>query len=98
MEPGGGRIIVEICCNNLDYDARNILTEAEVSGVDHIIAVTPDKRTKKSLLQALRKNAGDSNQILQKLVAVLDAGECLANKFDWSALLAECTQKLFPDS
>jgi len=97
-KPEGGRIIVEICCNNLDYDAKNILTEAEVPGVDHVIAITPDKRTKKLLLQALRKNAEGSTRISQKLVKVLDASECLADKFDWSALLAECTQKLFPDS
>ncbi len=98
MERDGGRIIVEICCNNFDYDAKNILTEAEVPGVDHVIAVTPDKQTKKLLRKALRKNAEESDQVLQKSVTVLDASECLTNKFDWSALLAECTQKLFPDS
>jgi hypothetical protein len=88
LGPKGQRVIVEVCCNNLDYDAQNILAEAGIPEVDKLVAVAPDKRTKKSLQQALAKRlpgAGD----LEGSVVVLDAAECLADGFDWKGLLAK---------
>ena len=39
MGPDSERIIVEICCSNLSYDAQNILIEAKVPGVDQFAVV-----------------------------------------------------------
>jgi len=98
MGPKDRRIIVEICCNNLDYDAENILIETQIPEIDQVIAVTPDKRTRKSIEQALKKNAEDSGKDQQKSITLLDAGLCLADDFDWAGVLVGGSQKLFPDS
>ena len=87
LEPEGKRIIVEICCNNIDYDAKNILIEAAIPEVDRLIAITPDKKTKNLLEQALKNNCKDSTENWQKSVALLEAGQCLTDKFDWAKVL-----------
>ena len=98
MGPDGERIIVEVCCSNLDYDARNILIEAEIPEIDKVIAVTPDKRTKKSLEQALEKNCENSSADQQESIILLDAGQCLADIFDWAGTLVDDNKRLFPGS
>jgi len=98
MYPDGERIIVEVCCSNLKYDAQNILIEAALPEVDRVLAVTPDKKTKRSLGDALRKTSEDSSQDGQKPIAILDASQCLADKFDWAEVLVNHSQRLFPES
>jgi len=98
MGPDGERFVVEVCCNNLDYDAKNILIEMAIPAIDHVIAITPDKITKDSLKQAMEKNSEDSTKDWQKSVTLLDAGQCLADKFDWAKVMASVSRKLFPDS
>lgn len=86
LGPAGQRTIVEICCTNLKYDAENILAEVGVSGIDRVVAVTPDKRTKKSLHRALAKKLEGITDF-QDCVVVLDATECLAGDFDWKRVV-----------
>jgi hypothetical protein len=88
LEPGGKRIIVEICCNNLDYDSKNILIEAKIPDVDQVVAITPDKKARHLLEDALKRNSQGLDESRQKPVILLDAGECLADQFDWGAVLA----------
>jgi len=88
MGPDGCRIIVEICCNNFDYDAENILTEAAITDVDQVIALAPDKKTRQSLEKALAKAATLFKHVNLAKVAVLDSVQCLAPEFDWAAMLA----------
>jgi hypothetical protein len=95
MGPNGERIIVEVCCSNLDYDANNILTEAEIPEIDKVIAITPDKRTKHALEEALKRNFEDSSEDWQRSVALLDAGQCLADEFDWAGTLVNGKGGLF---
>jgi hypothetical protein len=95
MGPDGKRIIIEVCCSNLDYDAKNILIEAEIPEIDWVVAVTPDKRTKCALEEALKKNFEDLSEDWQKLVALLDASQCLAGEFDWAETLVDGNQELF---
>jgi hypothetical protein len=96
MEPDGARFVVEICCSNLDYDAKNILIEAGIPEIDKVIAVTPDKRTRKSLEKAVKKNCEDSDTDWKKSITTLDAAQCLAENFDWTGTLIG-NQKLFPN-
>jgi hypothetical protein len=88
LEPGGKRIIVEICCNNLDYDSKNILIEAKIPDVDLVVAIAPDKKARHLLEDALKRNSQGLDESWQKPVILLDAGECLADQFDWGAVLA----------
>jgi hypothetical protein len=88
MAPDGRRIIVEVTCSNLDYDAQNIITESQIEAVDQLIAVTPDARTKKSLEKALEKQlfqAPESSQ--RRPIIVLEAVQCLADDFDWAEVV-----------
>lgn len=89
MAPDGQRIIIEISYNNLGYDAENILIEADVPGVDRVIAVTPDKRTSRALQQALKKASESYSPSQQSCVTVLEAAECLSPRFDWANELAK---------
>ena len=101
MEPDGRRIIVEVCCSNLKYDAENILIEARISGIDLVIAVTPDSRTRKALDEALKKNLEYSSKVCQESIRLLDAGRCLADDFDWACVVIsrdQKTQKKEPDN
>lgn len=93
MEPDGRRIIVEVCCNNLKYDAENILIEARISGIDLVTAVTPDSRTRKALDEALKKNLEYSAKVCQESIRLLDAGRCLAEDFDWAGVLVNRVQE-----
>ena len=89
LGPDGQRIIVEICCSNLDYDAKNILIEAVIPEVEWVITITPDKQTQKTLNNALKKNSEDINNDWQDSVTLLDAGQCLADEFDWAGVLVK---------
>ncbi len=86
MGPGGKRIIVEVRCNNFDYDARNILIEANSFEIDHLVAVTPDKQTKRKLDQALKGSSQNTDKDWQRRITTLDAGECPAAGFDWASV------------
>jgi hypothetical protein len=87
LEPSGKRFIIEVCCSNISYDAENILIEAAIPGIDRLIAITPDKKTKNFLEQALKDNRMDSFEDWQKSITLLDAGHCLKDKFDWTKAL-----------
>jgi RecA/RadA recombinase len=96
LGPDGHRIIVEVCCNNLDYDAKNILAEAAIPHVDHLIAITPDKTTMRKLQDSLKKkNAEDPDGDWNKTITLLDAARCLADNFDWPKVLSYSKRKLF---
>jgi hypothetical protein len=45
LAPEGRRIVLEVCCNNMEYEAGNLRTESCLSWVDALIAVTPDRTT-----------------------------------------------------
>lgn len=98
LGPEGLRIIVEVCCSNIDYDAKNILIEAAIPEIDQVIAVTPDKKTKTKLADALRSNSQDGSDESRANIALLDAAQCLADEFDWKELLSEGHGNLFTDS
>jgi len=89
--PGGQRAIIEICCTNMDYEARNLRREQSVDGVDMVLAVTPNARVKKALAQALEKCAGEggTSATLKPLI-LLDAGECFAKDFNWATVVRPC--------
>jgi hypothetical protein len=87
LEPSGKRFIIEVCCNNVDYDAKNILIESAIPEVDRLIAIAPDKKTKNLLEQALKNNCKDSSDYWQKSVTLLDASQCLTDGFDWTKVL-----------
>jgi hypothetical protein len=86
--PGGQRAIIEICCTNMDYEARNLRREQSVDGVYMVLAVTPNARVKKALAQALEKCAGEggTSATLKPLI-LLDAGECFAKDFNWATVV-----------
>ncbi|MFB0553068.1 MAG: hypothetical protein ACETWQ_07110 [Phycisphaerae bacterium] len=95
LEPAGGRFIVEICCSSINYDATNTLIEAEIPGIDKVIAITPDKKTKRILEEALKKNSEDLSEDWQKSITLLDAAHCLVENFDWTDTLIG-NEGLFP--
>lgn len=78
---------MEVCCSNLDYDAKNILAEAKITEIDQVIAVASDKGTKTKLEKALEKVADDQNEDGQAPIRLLDAAQCLANDFGWADFL-----------
>ena len=88
LAPEGGRFIVEVCCHNVGYDADNMLDEASITGIDKLVAVTPDKRTKVALENALRRRSTEERAVQGAPIEVFDAHECLGDRFDWSAVLA----------
>jgi hypothetical protein len=87
LGPDGARIIVEICCNNLDYDAENIMAEATVPGVDRVLAITPDHVTANALLGALEKAGWQGEDDRHAAADVIAAAQCLKAGFDWVSLL-----------
>ena len=88
LAPDGRRIIVEVVCNNTDYDAQNILLEAALPGVDRVIAITLDGRAAQELQNALEKAAGTTAKPdWQASVLILPAIQCMASKFDWASVL-----------
>ena len=97
LAPDDKRIIVEICCSNLDYDTKNILIESQIHEIDKVLAVAPDKRTVNSLEQALTKNCEDSGTAWQDSVTTLDAPQCLADDFDWAGTLDGGSSGLFAE-
>jgi hypothetical protein len=67
---------------------RTSLIESQIPGVDQLIAVTPDARTKQSLEKALEKKlfqAPESSQ--RRPIIVLEAVQCLADDFDWAEVV-----------
>lgn len=74
------------------------MVEAAIAGVDLVIAVTPDKKTKNKLAEALRKNSQEGADQSGHAVALLDAGQCLEDDFDWKEVISEARGRLFPDS
>jgi len=87
LAPDGQRIIVEVCCNNLSYDAQNILVEAAIPGIDKVIAVTPDKKILRQLKDSLQKHRASSSAGPPANIVLLDAGQCLRPEFDWPGVL-----------
>ena len=84
LQPLGVRTIIEICCSNLDYEAKNLLKERAVEGVDMLIAVTPNRKTKEALQRSLEKCQPARHDRPQWApLAILDAGTCLSREFDW---------------
>ena len=84
IQPRGIRSIIEICIHNLNYEAANLVKERKIEGVDMVIAVTPNRRVKNALQRALETYQNSEAGPAQLApVVVLDAGECLAPKFDW---------------
>jgi len=88
--PGGQRVIIEICCHNFAYEARNLVKETQTEGVDLVIAVVPNQRLKRALHRALDRCDPMSRSNMKPLV-VLDAGTCLTRDFDWHAVLEKAT-------
>ena len=90
--PDGQRVIIEICCNSMNYEAQNLRREQQIDGVDKVLAVTPNQKTKKALEQAVEKHpVADEVVARLKPLIVIDAGECLNADFDWVALLERPT-------
>ena len=86
--PDARRIVIEVCCNNLPYDARNLTKERQIAGVDGIIAVTPNQRVREALQRALDKCRPEIPNAPLALVVILDAGQFLDRDFDWREVLA----------
>jgi hypothetical protein len=93
LGPDGKRIIIEICCSNFDYDARNVLIEAGIPGIDLVVAITPDKGSLKSLTKTLTNNAELFSGNWQESVVTLDPAQCLSDEFDWAAILVNPNRK-----
>ncbi len=89
LEPEGGRFIVEICCSNFNYDARNILAEAEIAGIDSVIGITLNKNTKEAIEEALKKYTEDSSKDWRESILLLVAAQCLADDFDWTSVFVK---------
>jgi DNA-binding PadR family transcriptional regulator len=82
--PGGQRAIIEVCCSNMDYDARNLVKERQLAGVDMVIAIAPNRMTREALERAVEKARpveGEGNRAAT--LVLLDASECLSPDFDW---------------
>ena len=92
LMPEGRRIIIEICCNNMNYEARNLRREQQIEGVDKVIAITPNQKTKKALEQAVERcQVPDQAAARLKPLIVIDAGECLKKNFNWMTVLERST-------
>lgn len=89
--PGGQRVIIEICCNNMPYEARNLVRETQVDGVDMVLAVTPNLRLKETLSEAVKKCETETaaDRARARPLILLDAGECLDETFDWASAVLE---------
>lgn len=86
LVPGGKRIILEICCNNLDYEASNLLKEWQLPGVDGVVALTPDTAILRRLQKEIVKHSARFPNPLAELpstLIVLDAGQVIKETFDW---------------
>lgn len=83
IQPLGYRTIIEIICYNVDREARILVKERGIAGVDMVIAIVPNQPMKKALQRAVdRCQTKESDADLASLV-ILDAGTCLSPKFDW---------------
>jgi len=88
--PEDKRMIAEVCCNNMNYEARNLLREAGIDGVDLVVAIAPNQRARQALARAVERHRppDEPGAHLAPLV-LLDAGECLTPDFDWATVLAK---------
>lgn len=78
------RVIIEVVCTNVDREAQILTKERTIAGVDMVLVIAANKKLKKALEDALKKNlfeAGSDKEPAR--LVVLDAGECLEPKFDW---------------
>jgi hypothetical protein len=83
----GFRVVVEIVCSNPGYEAETLRKERTVLGVDMVIAIVANKKLRKALEDDLKDDLFEKHGVnkLARLV-VLDAGECLDERFDWIAV------------
>ena len=83
IQPLGYRTIIEVICYNIDREAKILVKERGIAGVDMVIAIVPNQDMKKILQRAVDKcQIRESDAQLASLV-ILDAGMCLCPKFDW---------------
>lgn len=83
IQPLGYRTIIEVICYNIEREAKILVTEMGIAGVDMVIAIVPNQGMKKALQRAVdRCRVRESDAHLASLV-ILDAGTCLSPKFDW---------------
>ncbi|MHA2314902.1 MAG: hypothetical protein ACXACF_06395 [Candidatus Hermodarchaeia archaeon] len=83
IQPLGYRTIIEVICYNIDREAKILVKERGIAGVDMVIAIVPNQLTKKTLQRAMdRCQTRESDAHLASLV-ILDAGACLSPRFDW---------------
>ncbi len=87
LKRDGTRIIVEICCTNVVYDAKNILAEIQIPEIDMVIAITPNKQTKRALEKAIKNCLASSQKGKEINVKIFDASQCLLEQFDWKPQL-----------
>ena len=87
LAPDDRRVIVEVCCNNMDYEAGNLAAEAVLPGVDGVLAVTPDGATRRALEQALAKGQQPDKSGTKIPITLLDAGRCFGEEFGWLDVL-----------
>lgn len=86
IQPLGYRTIIEVVCYNIDREAKILVKERGIAGVDMVIAIVPNQLTKKTLQRAMdRCQTRESDAHLASLV-ILDAGQCLSPKFDWVSI------------
>ena len=79
----GYRTIIEVICYNIEREAKILVKERGIAGVDMVIAIVPNQGMKKALQRAVdRCQTRESDAHLASLV-ILDAGQCLSPKFDW---------------
>ena len=89
--PEGRRVIFEVCIHNLGYEARNLMRERQVEGVDLVVAVTPSRRLRDALQRAVDRCR--PNQAGRRLAPlhILDAGQALSPQFDWGTVLQDAS-------
>jgi len=83
IQPLGYRSIIEIVCHNIEHEARTLVKETGISGVDMVIAIVPNQRVKRSLQRAVDRCRVTEAGAEPAMLVILDAGKCLSVKFDW---------------
>ena len=53
IQPLGYRTIIEVVCYNIDREAKILVKERGIAGVDMVIAIVPNQLTKKTLQRAM---------------------------------------------
>jgi hypothetical protein len=83
IQPLGYRTIIEVICYNIEREAKIIVKERGIAGVDMVIAIVPNQDMKKALQRAVDRCQVTANDIQLASLVILDAGKCLGSKFDW---------------